>query len=429
VPCFLRNYWVPINAPESQPEPQPFVPQPADVQVPLHPETGNVVALEPLRPPVEHLSLERPQPESQVTVPWDLEQPARHTDSQLGVSPSSDCRPPPEEEDSPVVFSPLLQRNSNHTDSQLGVSASSDLRPPPEEEDSPVVFSPLFQRSSNHTDSQLGVSPSSDHRPPPEEEDSPVVFSPLFQRNSNPEVSSVMASPVQLLAQWSQDSDKQKAPPANSLERPKKRTCVAVTAEDLSVASSHDSQAVGTTRSATRRSLRLKNKSSVAVTAEELSVSSSHDGKPAAKDNTLAVTADELSVSSAHNGKHASSIAERSTAVGEVDDAIGSEDEVCCYVCAKTPCEWTEHGIPCLRDLKGRYRIDDATTNGYVIEITSGAQIPNNKMRFTFYKLFTYEKFGHLGKGMRIKIPACVEKQIRDLFPSLDGEYTNFNPE
>ena len=42
---------------------------------------------------------------------------------------------------------------------------------------------------------------------------------------------------------------------------------------------------------------------------------------------------------------------------------------------------------------------------------------------------FTYEKFGHLGKGMRIKIPACVEKQIRDLFPSLDGEYTNFNPE
>ncbi len=369
VPCFLRNDWVPINAPESQPEPQPFVPQPADVQVPLHPETGNVVALEPLRPPVEHLSLERPQPESQVTVPWDLEQPARHTDSQLGV---------------------------NHTDSQLGVSPSSDRRPPPEEEDSPVVFSPLLQRNSNHTDSQH----------PPEEEDLPVV-----------------------LAQLSQDSDKQIAPPANSLEQPKKRPCVGVMAEELSVTSSHDSQAAGTTRSAIRKSLRLKNKSSVAVTAEELSVSSSHDGKPAAKDNTLAVTADELSVSSVHNGKHASSIAERSTAVGEVDDAIGSEDEVCCYVCAKTPCEWTEHGIPCLRDLKGRYRIDDATTNGYVIEITSGAQIPNNKMRFTFYKLFTYEKFGHLGKGMRIKIPACVEKQIRDLFPSLDGEYTNFNPE
>ena len=363
VPCFLRNDWVPINAPESQPEPQPFVPQPTDVQVPLHPESGNVVALEPLRPPVEHLSLERPQPESQVTVPWDLEQLARHTDSQLGV---------------------------NHTDSQLGVSPSSDRRPPPEEEDPPVVFSPLFQRNSNHTDSQLGVSPSSNRRPPPEEEDPPVV-----------------------LAQLSQDSDKQIAPPANSLERPKKRPCVGVTAEELSVTSSHDSQAAGTTRSAIRRSLRLKNKSSVAVTAEEISVSSSHDGKPAAKDNTLAVTAEELS------------IAERSTAVGEVDD----EEEVCCYVCAKTPCEWIEHGIPCLRDLKGRYRIEDATTNGYVIEINSGAQIPNNKMRFTFYKLFTYEKFGHLGKGMRIKIPVCVENKIRDLFPSLDGEYTNFNPE
>jgi hypothetical protein len=135
VPCFLRNYWVPINAPESQPEPQPFVPQPTDVKVPLHPGSGNAVAREPLRPPVEHLSLERPQPESQVTVPWDLERLARHTDSQLGVSPSSD------------------------------------------------------------------------RRPPPEEEDSPVVFSPLFQRNSNPEVASAMASPVQLLPQWYQDSD------------------------------------------------------------------------------------------------------------------------------------------------------------------------------------------------------------------------------
>ncbi len=67
--------------------------------------------------------------------------------------------------------------------------------------------------------------------------------------------------------------------------------------------------------------------------------------------------------------------------------------------------------------------------DGYVLEISLGKHVPNNHMRFTCYKCFTYEKFGHLGKGNRVKLPICVESKIKDLFPSLDGTYTNFSAE
>jgi hypothetical protein len=69
VTCFVRNDWVPNNAPESQLDPQPFVPRPAEVEVGLDPGSGNASALVTLTHPVQQLSLAQPQPESQVTVP------------------------------------------------------------------------------------------------------------------------------------------------------------------------------------------------------------------------------------------------------------------------------------------------------------------------------------------------------------------------
>jgi len=72
VRSFVLNDWVPINAPESQPEPQPFVPRPAAVEVGLDQGSGNASSLVPLTHPVQRLSLEQPQPESQVTIPWEL---------------------------------------------------------------------------------------------------------------------------------------------------------------------------------------------------------------------------------------------------------------------------------------------------------------------------------------------------------------------
>jgi len=115
VTCFVHNDWVAINAPESQPEPQPFVPRPAAVEVGLDRGSGNASSLVPLTHPVQRLSLEQPQPESQVTIPWELERMARLPESQLGFSPTLNPRPECEEEEegASIVFSPLYQRDSN----------------------------------------------------------------------------------------------------------------------------------------------------------------------------------------------------------------------------------------------------------------------------------------------------------------------------
>jgi len=112
----------------------------------------------------------------------------------------------------------------------------------------------------------------------------------------------------------------------------------------------------------------------------------------------------------------------------ENDGASQNQEEVC-YLCGKTPCEWVDHGLPALEEIKKKFYIDNAAIDGFVLEILSGKHVPNNHMRFTCYKCFTYEKFGHLGRGNRVKLPICVESKIKELFPSLDGNYTNFTAE
>jgi hypothetical protein len=52
--------------------------------------------------------------------------------------------------------------------------------------------------------------------------------------------------------------------------------------------------------------------------------------------------------------------------------------------------------------------------------------VPKQNVRFSCYHLFTYEKYGHLGRGNRMKLPDCVEAVIKETFPDLDGMYTNF---
>jgi hypothetical protein len=43
--------------------------------------------------------------------------------------------------------------------------------------------------------------------------------------------------------------------------------------------------------------------------------------------------------------------------------------------------------------------------------------------------MFTYEKFGQLGQGNKIKIPNCVEDNVKEHFPDVDSEYTGFSVE
>ncbi len=82
-----------------------------------------------------------------------------------------------------------------------------------------------------------------------------------------------------------------------------------------------------------------------------------------------------------------------------------------------------------LDTIESRFDCSTAKLHGYVVEMGSANHVSNNKIRFSMYRMFTYEKFGCLGKGNRIKIPDCVESKIKELFPELDGAYTNFEAE
>jgi len=112
----------------------------------------------------------------------------------------------------------------------------------------------------------------------------------------------------------------------------------------------------------------------------------------------------------------------------EEREAVENED-VCCYTCGKTPCEWLEYGVEVLDAIKKRFDCSDAKSNRYVVEIGLDNHVQNNKIHFSLYRMFTFENFGCLGKGNRIKIPDCVESRTMELFPDLEGNYTNFAPE
>jgi hypothetical protein len=164
----------------------------------------------------------------------------------------------------------------------------------------------------------------------------------------------------------------------------------------------------------TRMSPRSKKRTCVAVTAEELSFPSSHDGKPTKEGPEEEEVMEAIEESTE----------EVEEATGELP--VETEEERCCYLCGKTPCEWIEYGIPAIEDLKRCFNMDTAISEGHVVEMQSGNQFQNDKNRFTCYRLFTYEKFGHLGKGNRVKLPVCVEAKIKKIVPSLDGNYTMF---
>jgi hypothetical protein len=104
-------------------------------------------------------------------------------------------------------------------------------------------------------------------------------------------------------------------------------------------------------------------------------------------------------------------------------------EDVCCYTCGKTPCEWLEYGVDALDTIEHRFNCATAQTEGYVMEILSDNKVRNKTIRFSLYRMFTYEKYGCLGKGNRMKIPDCVEGKVKELFPELDGNYVNFMPE
>jgi len=48
-------------------------------------------------------------------------------------------------------------------------------------------------------------------------------------------------------------------------------------------------------------------------------------------------------------------------------------------------------------------------------------------MRKSLYKMFTYLKFGHLGKGHCIPIPRCFTNKIREVYPDPNDNCMSFH--
>lgn len=54
------------------------------------------------------------------------------------------------------------------------------------------------------------------------------------------------------------------------------------------------------------------------------------------------------------------------------------------------------------------------------------APVDNRALRYAAYRQFTWWSHGRLGKSVRLAVPACVVKKIRDAFPCDLGGYTGF---
>ena len=96
----------------------------------------------------------------------------------------------------------------------------------------------------------------------------------------------------------------------------------------------------------------------------------------------------------------------------DIEEEKMEESEVVCLRCGSTPCEWITYGKDIIEGGQEMY--------------SEGDNVENNKKRKAMYHLFTYLKYGHLGKGNRIPIPICVVEKIRETFPSPDGNYMGY---
>ena len=84
-----------------------------------------------------------------------------------------------------------------------------------------------------------------------------------------------------------------------------------------------------------------------------------------------------------------------------------------CLICNKSACLWDCYGD----ELKAKGR-------------EFYARLRNNKqVRYHLYRYYISIRHGSLGRGVRVKIPDCVESEIRKLYPNEGGNgYVGFQP-
>ena len=105
---------------------------------------------------------------------------------------------------------------------------------------------------------------------------------------------------------------------------------------------------------------------------------------------------------------------------------MDAESEIVCQECGGTPCEWLEIGVDMVAQIRETFKGDE-DNEGMYIRGTDGESVDSSTVRKAAYRLFTYMKFGHLGRGNRIPIPICVKQKIRDAYPlEDDSQYVGY---
>ena len=102
----------------------------------------------------------------------------------------------------------------------------------------------------------------------------------------------------------------------------------------------------------------------------------------------------------------------KAAAGGNGDENLEEDEEEepkICEVCEACPCEWIEYGPDIVNHAQETF-----------------PQLPKNydqnevhpKIRYACYMFYTYAKYGHLGRGNRMKPSKCVQDNIYNLWPS-----------
>lgn len=89
-------------------------------------------------------------------------------------------------------------------------------------------------------------------------------------------------------------------------------------------------------------------------------------------------------------------------------------EDVACRQCGGTPCYWIQHAPSVVSKTAVSYPALGLCSD------------ENNEARKQAYKAFTYERYGILGKGKRIRLPHCVMEGVRRIWPDAVGTYMGF---
>ena len=116
--------------------------------------------------------------------------------------------------------------------------------------------------------------------------------------------------------------------------------------------------------------------------------------------------------------------------MSKIEDDEEDEEEVCVH-CGGTPCEWEEFGDDIAqREQEMRKSLSLIVAcdheGSQIVDRNTKQRLESKEMRKSMYRMFTYLKYGHLGRGVRIPIPECVVGKIREKYPDPDEDYMGF---